>query len=432
VTSAAHALVPAVGGVREVPAPDPPALDYLLLALRLDQHAPGLVDAYFGPADLKARVDMENRRPAARLADDAAALRGRLGDEVEDDARRAWLDLQLVALETQARALAGESLPYLEHVTRCFAHPPVRRPDEQFLRTGAGLDALLPGEGPLRDRLAADDDLWTADRVGAGRVVALLLERLRDRARELFGLPAGETVRVSFVSNQPWSGYKHFDGGRRSRIDINTDLPLRIPALITLAAHGTYPGHHLEHSTKEALLVDERGWLEASLLAINTPQNLIGEGLADLGASLAVRPDEEADLLVELATLAELPLAGDPAALRDAAHRRVGINAIRRDLRAVAGNAALRRHVDGADADEVVTYLVDVGRLNPDAAIKRLEFIDHPLWRTYVFVYHEGEALLREWLDLLPQPERAARFGRLLREPLTPPAIRAEIAAAVS
>jgi len=90
VTSAAHALVPAVGGVREVPAPDPPALDYLLLALRLDQHAPGLVDAYFGPADLKARVDMENRRPAARLADDAAALRGRLGDEVEDDARRAW------------------------------------------------------------------------------------------------------------------------------------------------------------------------------------------------------------------------------------------------------------------------------------------------------------------------------------------------------
>ena len=45
-------LVPAVGGVRTVPAPDAVARDYILLALRLDQHITGLVDGYFGPADL--------------------------------------------------------------------------------------------------------------------------------------------------------------------------------------------------------------------------------------------------------------------------------------------------------------------------------------------------------------------------------------------
>lgn len=32
------ATVPAVGGARTVPAPDPVARDYLLLGLRLDQH----------------------------------------------------------------------------------------------------------------------------------------------------------------------------------------------------------------------------------------------------------------------------------------------------------------------------------------------------------------------------------------------------------
>jgi hypothetical protein len=37
-------LVPAVGGTRLVPAPDPVAADYILLGLRLDQHIPGLVE----------------------------------------------------------------------------------------------------------------------------------------------------------------------------------------------------------------------------------------------------------------------------------------------------------------------------------------------------------------------------------------------------
>ena len=100
--AASGATTLAVGGARLVPVPDPIARDYLLLALRLDQHTPGLVDGYFGPADLKAQVDMEQLRAPARLADDAAALRSRLPDAVADQGRRAWLDVQLVALEAQA------------------------------------------------------------------------------------------------------------------------------------------------------------------------------------------------------------------------------------------------------------------------------------------------------------------------------------------
>jgi hypothetical protein len=41
---------PALGGESRVPDPDPIAADYLRLALRLDQHLPGFVDGYFGPA----------------------------------------------------------------------------------------------------------------------------------------------------------------------------------------------------------------------------------------------------------------------------------------------------------------------------------------------------------------------------------------------
>ena len=70
--------------------------------------------------------------------------------------------------------------------------------------------------------------------------------------------------------------------------------------------------------------------------------------------------------------------------------------------------------------------------MGPELAEKRLEFIEHPLWRTYVFVYDEGEALLRRWLDVVPEADRAARFARLLHEQLTPTVMPAELAAAPS
>ena len=243
---------------RTRPRARPVARDYILLALRLDQHIPGLVDGYFGPADLKATVDMEQLRAPARLRDDATALRDRLADRGRRRDRRAWLDAQLVALETQAGGLAGESLPYLDYVARCFAYTPARYPDDE-LRGGGGAhrrssSRATPAGGPPGawdarfvvpvDRLPAWSTGWSP---------ASATQAAAD-----FGLPDGEDLRVSLVTGQPWSAYNWFDGGRRSRVDVNTDLPVRASDLIGTVAHEAYPGHHLEHAWKEADLVDVR------------------------------------------------------------------------------------------------------------------------------------------------------------------------------
>jgi len=413
----------AVGGTRTVPAPDPIARDYLLLGLRLDQHISGLVDGYFGPAELKAQVDIEQLRPAERLRDDAAALRARLATEVAEPDRRDWLEAQLVALETQAAAMAGEALPYLDHVARCFAFAPPRYPDTMFEGAAARIDELLPGDGPISDRLAAWDARFEVPLERLLAVVDWLVARFRSSAAAAFGLPDGEDLRVSLVTDQPWSAYNWFDGGRRSRVDINTDLPARAAELIDMVAHEAYPGHHLEHAWKEADLVDGRGRLESSILLINTPECLISEGLADLGVRFAVAPADHVDLLVELYERAGLAVAADPVAAREAAELSHALAAPRQTLSATAGNAAILRHADGRTHDEVLAYLREVGGSAPAKAAKRLEFIEHPLWRTYVFVYTEGETLLRRWLEAVPEVDRPARFGRLLREQLTPASV---------
>ena len=424
--TAARTLVPAVGGTRRVPAPDPIAEDYILLGLRLDQRIPGLVDGYFGPADLKARVDLEQLRSPARLRDDAVALTERVAHEVDDAERRDWLTAQLRALEAHAAGLAGEPLPYEELVARAMGFAPPRHDEAEFRDALAVLDARLPGTGAVNDRIAAWDRQLEipVDRLLA--VVDWLVGRFRERADRLFGLPAGEDLRVSLVTDQPWSGYNWFDGGRRSRVDINTDLPVRAPDLVHTVAHETYPGHHLEHAWKEADLVDRQARLEASILLINTPECPISEGLADLGTDFAAPLAERADLLVELFERAGLAVADDVARARETADLAVALAGPRQAIGAIRGNAAFLRHADGRSHDEVLTYLQEVGGYTRELAAKRLEFIEHPLWKTYVFVYAEGEALLRTWLEAAPAPERVARFGRLLHEQVTPGRLLAE------
>ena len=138
-------------------------------------------------------------------------------------------------------------------------------------------------------------------------------------------------------------------------------------------------------------------------------------------------PDERPALLDEVFALAGIPQGADPEQRREVAARAAALMEPRKTLRTSRLNAALMLHADGATRAEALDYLVWAGRYPPDVAEKRLEFVEHPLWRTYVFVYSEGEALLRRWVEAVPEADRPGRFARLLHEQLTPGTIRSEL-----
>src|SRR5688500_12117317 len=137
------------------------ARDYLLLQLTIGEKEEGYIDAYYGPPEVQAQAEAEapaNDLP--RLAERAAALRGRIAaiepSEGTPEAQRArFLDAQLVAAQTRLRMLQGENLPFAEEAEGLFGVRPELPPLASFDPLIARIDALVPGEGPLWQRIDA-------------------------------------------------------------------------------------------------------------------------------------------------------------------------------------------------------------------------------------------------------------------------------------
>ena len=180
--------------------------------------------------------------------------------EVADPARRAWLHVQLDGARDPCRgALAGDRAP-VRRARHALLRRGTRPRDEAVFRAAAArLDELVPGAG--RAGRAAGRLGRPAGRAGRAAAGGGRLAGGRPSSRvppSCSGCPTARSLRVSPRTGQPWSGYNWYDGGLRSRVDVNIDLPVRAPELVDLVAHETYPGHHLEHAWKEADLVDER------------------------------------------------------------------------------------------------------------------------------------------------------------------------------
>ena len=167
--------------------------------------------------------------------------------------------------------------------------------------------------------------------------------------------------------------------------------------------------------------------LEATVAVLNTPEALIGEGLAYLGERMVVPDDQMPSLMLELYGRGGLDIVSDAAAARDAADKQVRIQRALASLRGVNANAAFMLHADGSSRDDVTAYLQRYLLTTPEKAVQRFASLEDPILRAQYVAGSEGERLLRRWFELGPLTEHVDRFGRLLREQLTPGSISTEL-----
>ncbi|HRO32559.1 MAG TPA: hypothetical protein PLQ03_04025 [Brevundimonas sp.] len=391
------------------------ARDYVGLILEIGEHEDGYVDAYYGPPEWAAAAKA-NPRSVADLGQAAQALTQRLqavpeaGLDAESRQRRQYLMAHVSAAAARLRMIGGERMGFADEAEALFGVRPDLPPLSSFDPVLAELDALVPGQGPLNERVAALRARYVIPKDRLDEVMRTAMAECRARTARRIPLPAHERFTLEFVTDKPWSGYNYYKGDANSLIQINTDLPIYIDRAVDLGCHEGYPGHHVYNALLEQTFVREKGWVEMSVYPLFSPMSLIAEGSANYGIDLAFPGAERAEYEARVL----YPLAGlDPATAQDGLRLLALTDRLKRAEYVIADDFLSGR----VDREETLNRLQTYGLSDRARATQRLSFIE--TYRSYVINYGLGRDMVRDWVER-QGPDHWATMQRLLASQTLP------------
>ena len=374
---------------------DEVAAAYTKLVLHLGEHDNGYVDAYHGPGEWREAAQA-NAKSLAQIKLEAEALLSKLGrldaptgNELER-LRYDFLIAQLQALIARADMLEGREFTFDEESQALYNAVSPSYPASHYDEILAQIDALVPGEGSLPERVNAFKDRFIIPIDSLDKVFRTAIKEARQRTLAAIELPENESFRLEFVTGQAWSAYNWYQGDYQSLIQVNTNLPIHISRAVDLASHEGYPGHHVYNMLLEQHLVNERGWVEFSVFPLYSPSALIAEGTANYGIEVAFPGEDRIRFEKEVL----FPLAGlDPAQ----AGKYYQVLALTAQLD-YAKNEAARGYLDGTmTADQAVEWMIQYNLSSPKRARQRLRFVD--IYRSYVINYNLGQDMVRRYVE---------------------------------
>jgi len=387
---------------------------YVKLVLAVGQHDADYVDAFHGPPEWRKAAEAEKLLLAAidqlaeALEKDITAVSA--ASPVARDAelwvlRRRYLARQISALRARVSMLQGKRLTFDEESRALYDAVAPTQAEAEFAPVLAQLEARLPGDGALIERYDRFKQAFVIPTARVDRVFREAIRACRDRTLAHVELPTEERFTVEYVTGKSWSGYNWYQGGYKSLIQVNTDLPIYIDRAIDLACHEGYPGHHVYNVLLEKHLVRDRGWIEYTVYPLFSPQSLIAEGTANYGIEVAFSPSDRMTFEREVL----FPLAGLDGKRVQEYYDVLALV----DRLSYAGNEAARRYLDGnIDRAGAVAWLEKYAMYTAPRAEQRVKFIDQ--YRSYVINYNLGKDLIRAYLTR--QAGRQASASRLWAE----------------
>ncbi len=374
------------------------AENYVKLVLEAGLYDPYFVDAYYGPEEWKPEplTDENAEMPVQLLLEKAELIQNQLNEikieSLEEDLklRYIYLNKQLKAIKGRIELVGGKNFTFDEETEILYD---VITPDysvDHFEKLIEELDALLPGEGDLTQRLTEFKKDFVIPKEKLEVVFTAAIEEAKRRTKQFINLPQDENFVLEFVSDKPWGGYNWYKGNNFSLIQINTDLPIYIDRAIDLAAHEGYPGHHVYNCLLETNMVKKNNWMEFSVYPLYSPQSLIAEGTANYGIEIVFPFEEKIEFEKEVL----FPLAGLDS---DKVEEYYQVLELVSKISYVR-NAATETYLNGEKSkEETIEWLVKYALNTRERAEKSISFIE--AYRTYIINYNVGLDLVRKYMN---------------------------------
>lgn len=363
---------------------------FIRLALEVNRHIEGYVDAYYGPEEIFTDVENSSLVPPEQLLESHKRLRDITPDG--DAGRHRHLVHTLNAMECTIRKLNGEAFEFLDEVEQLFGISPVLVDEGEFLQTHRELDTILPGGGPLGERMERRrKDLELQSAALPDQVKAILPE-IRHRSGQVVPSVPGEGVDFEWVDHKPYAANCEYLGEYRSQIQVNLDREWDTLGLLDLLTHEAYPGHHTELQMKEKRFFRDKGYAEEACILLFAPSSLIAEAIATTAMEiLSTGTDFFEWVAGELIPgLNQRVVEADELSLWHKSEI---------SLKRCGSNAAILYHSGELGERDVLEYLETYSLVSRKRAQQSFQFIKNPLYRTYVFNYTEGYRLLEDAAD---------------------------------
>ena len=387
------------------------AQEYVELAFSIDRYFPDYVDAYFGPPQIKTDLLAQPKPTLPELSSRVERIFNSTDeDETLPDERKDFLLAQLTAMQTMIQILGGKEISVVEEMQHFFGLTPSWVKEDVFDNIHNQLDTLLPGKGSLPERM---QDFREATAIPNEKLLSFIRQissELQRLTHEFVPMPEKEGCEYVLVNDKPWKGYNWYQGSYQSRVEFNTDLPTFLSALPMFIAHEAYPGHHTDNVMKEKELFQGKGYLEASINLLNTPASVLAEGIGENALNAVASPEQIIDFFQFM--LDELHISEFDGA---------GIYQLTKTWKQVDLlniNLVLMLHDREAPDHEVIDYQLQYGLSSKEHALKSLEFLKNPMFRSYACLYPLGYQLVDDYLT--NGANRKKRFLHLLQNQVLP------------
>lgn len=319
------------------------------------------------------------------------------------------------AVQIRLKILNNEPVTFLEECRDIYQYEPEILPYSHF-------DSILV---ELADFLGSQADLPTIYaeyrakfKIANSRIDESFQKSVKKSAsvtKKYIDMPDNESIHIEYVQGAPWSAYNWYKGNYNSLIQLNLHSDIHIERILDLAAHESYPGHHVYYSLREKMYYRDLGYKEFSIYTLFSPVSFLAEGTAVYGNDLVFPENEKIEFIRK-----EISYKGQYSDIELRNYFKILKLMSKLDESQVT---IAKQFIDKEiDENTALTLLAKYGLESQSGSMRRLEFIKR--YRSYIINYTSGKKLVEQYINKMAGDDHNKKwevYKEILEQPYLPP-----------